>query len=146
PPGPVPGLGDHQMLAGLDAESLAALVEAVGPGSGSPLVSFEFRHLGGALGRRAEDSGALGALSGEYMTFAVGMLPVPELEAPLRSSFAAAREALAVVDNGDSYANFAQHRVAPDSLVGERSLNRLREIRANVDPDGLFHANHPIDS
>ena len=32
----------------------------------------------------AEDSGALGALSGEFMTFAVGMLPVPEMEAPLR--------------------------------------------------------------
>ncbi len=146
PPGPVPGMGDHQMLAGLDAASLEALVEAVGPGSGSPLLSFEFRHLGGALGRRAEDSGALGALSGEFMTFAVGMLPVPEMAAPLRGSFAAAREALAVVDNGDSYANFAEHRVDPESLFGERSLNRLREIRANVDPDGLFHANHPIDA
>ena len=31
-------------------------------------------------------------------------------------------------------------------MFGERSLNRLREIRANVDPEGLFHANHPIDA
>ena len=146
PPGPVPGLGDHQMLADLDADSLASLVEAVGPGSGSPLLSFEFRHLGGALGRRAEDSGALGALSGKFMTFAVGMLPAPEMEAPLRSSFAAARRALEVLDNGDSYMNFAEHRVEPEAIFGERSLNRLREIRANVDPEGLFHANHPIDA
>jgi FAD/FMN-containing dehydrogenase len=146
PPGPVPGLGDHQMLADLDADSLSALVEAVGPGSGSPLLSFEFRHLGGALGRRAEDSGALGALSGRFMTFAVGMLPAPEMEAPLRSSFAAARQALEVLDNGDSYMNFAEHRVEPEAIFGERSLQRLREIRANVDPDGLFHANHPIDA
>ena len=40
--------------------------------------------------------------------------------------------------------NFAERRVEPEAIFGERSLNRLREIRANVDPDGLFHANHPI--
>ena len=37
-------------------------------------------------------------------------------------------------------------RGAGQSRFGERSLNRLREIRANVDPEGLFHANHPIDA
>jgi hypothetical protein len=42
--------------------------------------------------------------------------------------------------------NFAEHRVEPEAIFGERSLQRLREIRANVDPDGLFHANHPIDA
>ncbi len=146
PPGPVPGLGDHQMLADLDADSLAALVAAVGPDSGSPLLSFEFRHLGGALGRRGEDSGALGVLSGKFMTFAVGMLLEPEMAAPLRSSFAAARQALAVVDNGDSYMNFAEHRVEPEAIFGERTLSRLREVRANVDPDGIFVANHSIDA
>ncbi len=146
PPGPVPGLGDHQMLADLDAGSLSRLVEAVGPGSGSPLVSFEFRHIGGALGRRAEGSGALGALGGRYMTFAVGMLPVPELEAPLRASFAAAREALDAQDSGEAYLNFAESRVDPGSIFGERTLARLREVRANVDPDGMFLANHSIDA
>jgi hypothetical protein len=144
PPGPVPGLGDHQMLADLDADSLRALVEAVGPGSGSPLLSFEFRHLGGALGRRADGCGALGGLSGGFMTFAVGMLPAPEMEAPLRSSFAAARQALEGLDNGDCIMNFAECRVEPEAIFGERSLRRLREIRANVDPGGLFHANHPL--
>ena len=146
PPGPVPGLGAHQMLTDLDAESLAALVKSVGPGSGSPLLSFEFRHLGGALGRRAEDSGALGALNGRFMTYAVGMLMAPEMEAPLRASFAAAREALDAVDDGASFMNFAESRVDPGSLFDERTLARLREIRANVDPDGLFRANHPIDA
>ena len=37
------------MLADLDAAAIASLVEAVGPGTGSALLSFEFRHLGGAL-------------------------------------------------------------------------------------------------
>lgn len=145
PPGPVPGAGDHQMLADLDADSLAAVVAAVGPGTGSPLLSFEFRHLGGALERRGEGSGALGALEGRYMTFGVGMLAVPEMEAPLRAALAVAREALDVVDSGRKYANFAEESVDPGSIYGPRTLARLREVRAYVDPKGLFHGNHPID-
>ena len=49
PPGPMPGAGDGFLLDTLDAEALDALVAAAGPGSGSPLVSVELRHLGGAL-------------------------------------------------------------------------------------------------
>ncbi len=70
PRGRCPGIGDHQMLADLDAESLAALVEAVGPGTGSPLLSFEFRHLGGALGRGRRTAARSARSSGEFMTFA----------------------------------------------------------------------------
>ena len=144
PPGPVPGLGDHQLLADLDAASLAALVEAVGPGSGAPLVSFEFRHLGGALSGCREGCGALGALSGRFMTYGVGMLPVPEAAPPIEAAFARAREALDVVDSGSSYANFAESRVAPEEIWGERTLRRLRSVKESVDPDGLMHGNHPV--
>jgi hypothetical protein len=146
PPGPVPGQGDHQMLAELDAESRERRVAAVGPGTDSPLLSFEFRHLGGALGRRGEGSGALGALGGRYMTFAVGMLMDPAMAPPLQTAFAAAREALDVVDSGAAYLNFAESRVEPGAIFGERTLGRLREIRANVDPEGMFLANHSIDA
>ena len=124
----------------------SALVAAVGPGTDSPLLSFEFRHLGGALGRRGEGSGALGALGGRYMTFAVGMLMDPAMAPPLQTAFAAAREALDVVDSGAAYLNFAESRVEPGAIFGERTLGRLREIRANVDPEGMFLANHSIDA
>ena len=146
PPGPVPGYGDHQMLADLDAESLAALVAAVGPGTESPILSYEFRHLGGALERRGEGSGALGALEGRFMTFGVGILAEPEMAPPLVAALARARAALDVVDSGGHYANFAESAVDADSIYGPRSLARLREIRAVVDPDGLLHGNHPIDA
>ncbi len=145
PPGPVPGHGDHQMLADLDAESLAALVAAVGPGTDAPILSYEFRHIGGALGRREEGSGALGALEGRYMTFGVGILAVPEMGPPLRAALARAREALEVVDGGRHYANFAEATVEAESIHGPRTLARLREVRASVDPDGRLHGNHPID-
>jgi hypothetical protein len=151
PPGPVPGHGDHQMLADLDAESLAALVAAVGaesetPERPSPLLSFELRHLGGALGRRDEGSGALGALDARYMTFGVGMLPAPELLAPLEEALARGREALDVVDSGGSYGNFAESAVDAGAIYGPRTLARLREVKAAVDPDGVLLANHQIDA
>ena len=49
PKQPMPGLSDHRLLADVDDATIAALVGAAGPGSGSPLVSVELRHLGGAL-------------------------------------------------------------------------------------------------
>ncbi len=144
PPGPVPGKGDHQMLADLDAAAVTALVEAVGPGSDSVLLSYELRHLGGALSGRHEGSGAIGSLDGRYMTFGVGILAAPEMEPPLLASLAAAREAMDVVDSGGNYGNFAECQVEPGSIFGERTLKRLREIKDVVDPDGLMHGNHPI--
>jgi hypothetical protein len=146
PPGPVPGVGDHQMLADLDAEAVERLVSAIGAGTNSPILAFSIRHIGGALGRRAEDSGALGALDGRFMTFAVGMVMDPSVIPGIRAAFVAAREALDVVDNGAAYTNFAESPVEPEACFGERTLGRLREIRANVDPDGLFLANHSIDA
>jgi hypothetical protein len=144
PPGPVPGKGDHQMLADLDAASVASLVEAAGPGSGSTMLSFEVRHLGGALAGRAEGSGSLGSLDGRYMTYGVGMLAAPDVEAPLAASLLRAREALDVVDNGGQYGCFAEREVDADTMYGERTLRRLRTIKDAVDPEGIMHGNHPI--
>jgi hypothetical protein len=150
PPAPVPGHGDHQMLADLDAASLEALVRVAGPEADaegpSPLLSFEFRHLGGALGRREEGSGSLGALDGRYMTFGVGMLPVPEMLPALQAALERAREALDVVDTGTAYGNFAERAVGADAIYGPRTLARLRDVKAAIDPDGLLHGNHPIEA
>ena len=49
PEGPTPGIGGHTMLGELDDAPIDALVAIAGPGSGSPLVGAELRHLGGAL-------------------------------------------------------------------------------------------------
>src|SRR4051794_1295907 len=49
PKQPMPSLSDHRLLADADEAAIAAIVAATGPGSGSPLVSVELRHLGGAL-------------------------------------------------------------------------------------------------
>jgi FAD/FMN-containing dehydrogenase len=46
--------------------------------------------------------------------------------------------------NGRSYLNFAERRIDTSSGYRADAYQRLRAIRARVDPDGLFHANHEI--
>src|SRR5262249_45037592 len=43
PKQPVPGMGDHRLLAAAPPEAIAELIRVAGPGSGSPLLSVELR-------------------------------------------------------------------------------------------------------
>src|SRR5918912_685314 len=58
PPGPVPGMGDGMLLTELPYEAVEATLATSGPAVDSPLLSVEFRHLGGALAP-SEDGGAV---------------------------------------------------------------------------------------
>jgi len=143
PPTPVPGLGDHVMLERFDEATVARIVDAAGAGSeGPPMAMVELRHAGGALGRRAEDCGALGAIDGKFLAFSVGMLPAPEFAPPLQAKLARIREAFAPVDAGTNYLNFAECEVEPETIFGER-LARLREVRDAYGAD-MFRANHGL--
>lgn len=144
PPEPVPYMSDHQMLGRLDEASIDRLVEAAGPGSDSALLGYELRHAGGALARRPEGAGALGAIDGEFMGFGVGMLPGPEAAPPLRASLERVREAMAPVANGRRYLNFAENPVEIESLYEPEVLDRLRAVKQRYDDAGLFRGNHPI--
>jgi hypothetical protein len=44
----------------------------------------------------------------------------------------------------EMYMNFAESRRDPTSLWGEHASRRLRQIKAQVDPDDLIRSNHPI--
>src|SRR5829696_3665696 len=61
PPEPVPGAGDGMLLGDFSAAAISAMVDAAGPGTDSPLLSIEVRHLGGAAGRPDPEHGALAA-------------------------------------------------------------------------------------
>src|SRR5262249_31004135 len=56
PEHPVPGAGDGGMLCDLTPEAIEAIVDTV---PGSPLLSVEVRHLGGALAQPSPEHGAL---------------------------------------------------------------------------------------
>jgi hypothetical protein len=57
PPGPAPAVSDHAVLTDIDDTTIEALLQLVGPGTTTPLLMAELRHLGGALAEPA-DGGA----------------------------------------------------------------------------------------
>jgi UDP-N-acetylenolpyruvoylglucosamine reductase len=144
PPGPVPGAGDGGQLDVMPGEAIDALVAVAGPGSGSPLLSVELRHLGGALARASEGNGALAALEGDFALFAVGIAPDADAAAAVQSCIDVVKDALAPWDAGRRFLNFSERRIDPRTAYPAAAYRRLRAVKTLVDPDDVFQANHPI--
>jgi FAD/FMN-containing dehydrogenase len=140
----VPGAGDGMLLGDFPEEAIEALVEAAGAGSGSPLLSVEVRHLGGALARPAPGSGALATIDAGFAMFAVGIAPTPQVGAAVRAHVELVQTALAEWDAGRDYLNFTERRERGDRLFGAVAHRRLQAVKARVDPDDVFRSNHPI--
>ena len=122
PPEPVPYTGEGMMLGDLPAEAIDRFVKAAGPESGSPLVSAEIRHVGGALARTAADHGALDTFDASFLTFGVGMVFDEESYRANREQLAMLQLALAPYDTGRQYLNFTERRDRPGSLLHARRL------------------------
>ena len=115
-----------------------------GPRSGSPFISSEIRHLGGAIGRPAPDAGALSHVNGGYLTVSVGMPFAPEQIAEQARQVRGVTAALAPWASGSAYLNLTERPVDTSIAYGADTYRRLQDVRAGVDPDGLLRANHEI--
>jgi hypothetical protein len=144
PPEPVPYEGEDLMLAELPAAAIDALLAAAGPGSHSPLLSVELRHLGGALARPQPDHGALAAIDGTILGYSVGMFGDPDGKAAVEAHLARIGEATARYAAERRYFNFVEADVDASTFFDSETLARLRRVRATVDPEGMFRANHAI--
>jgi len=143
PPTPVPYTSESLLTHELPASAIDSLVEAVGPGSGSQLVSIELRHGGGALSRASQDAGALATLPGSFLAFGVGFVPVPEAMAPTRAWLGAFKAALEPYDAG-RYFNFVEESFDITQIFLPDVLDRLRDVKQRYDPENLFKSNHPV--
>jgi UDP-N-acetylenolpyruvoylglucosamine reductase len=141
PPGPVPGAGDGALLDDVDDHLIDLLVEHV---VGTPILSAEVRHLGGAIARRDSGHGALDAFDARFALYAVGPAPHAELQEAVESAVARLRHMLAPWEAEHTYMNFADGRRASSSLFSSASYHRLRRIKAIVDPTETIRSNHPI--
>jgi FAD/FMN-containing dehydrogenase len=144
PEHPVPGAGDGLMLAELPSQALDAFVDVAGETAAFPLLTVELRHLGGAVGRPHPAHGALPSIDAQYSMYAAGMVPVPELEGPVRAHVKAVTAALTPWAASRTYLNFAETQGDPASFWSEQAYQRLRRIKATVDPDNLIRSNHPV--
>jgi hypothetical protein len=145
PPEPSPYAGQSLLTGELDAAAIDALLAAVGPGSGSQLISVELRHCGGALSRASEGAGALATLPGSFLAFGVGIVPVPEAMAPTRAWLGAFKSAMEPYQAG-AYLNFCDDPTDLETAFPAATVGRLREVKERYDRDNLFHANHPVTS
>ena len=144
PPEPVPGTGDGMLLGGLPRAAIESFVALAGPGSGSPFVGAEMRHLGGALARAPEDAGALATLEAPFATYCVGMTPTPEAKQAVTDHLDQMAEGLAPWDAGRELMNFKDRPSTPRALWGSAASRLLRQVKDQVDPNGVFVANHPV--
>jgi FAD/FMN-containing dehydrogenase len=143
PPEPGPAIGDGMLLGELDAEALDDWLGVVGPGSDSPLVSVELRHIGGALARPAPDGGVLDSVPGNFLQFAVGIVPEPALREPVLDRVAQLEAAMAPRSTG-RYRSFSLNPIEAADVLPAEKCERLRAVKAEYDPDGLFLSNQPI--
>jgi hypothetical protein len=142
PEQPIPFSGDAMLLRDIDAAGLRAFTVAVRPGT--PLLLGELRHLGGALARVPEAAGALGALPGEFLLVGGGVVTGPEATVAVGAALRDLRSAMAGYDTGRAFANFADRPVDPATLYTADAYQRLRAIRAAIDPDGLMAPSYPV--
>jgi FAD/FMN-containing dehydrogenase len=143
PTAPVPYAGAGMLLEELPDAGIDALFAAVGPDSGSKLLAVEIRHDGGAMSRSAPEHGALDVLPGNFLLFAVDVVPDPAALAPTKAALGAMEAAMSPWNAG-RYLNFSD---APDDIsvaFPPETVTRLRELKAKYDPENLFHANHPV--
>ena len=142
PEGPTPAVADGLLLHQLDEPSLASLVAAVGPEAETHLLMAELRQLGGALGRTPDGAGALGSFEADYAAYFVAIAPTPEMGAVGWADSQRAVAAVAGAATGKRYLNFVEVPVDGAHGYDEASWARLQQVRADVDPEGMFLANH----
>jgi FAD/FMN-containing dehydrogenase len=144
PEQPVPGAADGMLLDDFPEEAVDALVAAAGAGSGSPLLSVELRHIGGAMRRAEPGHGALASIEAGFAMYAVGVAMTPEMGAAAKARVEVVQSALSKWDAGRDYLNFTERRERGDRFFGEPTYRRLQAVKSEVDPEDVFRSNHPI--
>jgi hypothetical protein len=144
PENPVPGMGDGALVSELSDEAIDAWVSLAGPGSGSPLLLSEIRHLGGALGRAAEGAGALEKLDAGFVMYSVGMPMTPELGEAIPAHLSRMEETMKPWAVEGRYFNFTESPCDVDAILPAETCERLAEVKREWDPEGMIVANHMV--
>jgi len=144
PESPVPGLGGGVPIAALPDEAIDAFTAAAGPDSGSPLLLSELRHLGGAVGRPAENGGALSHLDAGFVMYSVGMPMTPELGEAIQGHLGHLEETMAPWTADGGYFNLTERPCDVDAILPAEVCSRLAEVKRRYDPTGMIVANHAV--
>jgi FAD/FMN-containing dehydrogenase len=144
PEPPAPSLAHHRVLTELPDDAIHALVDVAGPESGAPLVLAELRHVGGALGRPAENAGALEKLDGDFLVQGVGVLMDPALRQPITSALDKLADAMNPWAAERGFFNYAERPANVNALLPTETCTRLARVKRRWDPDEVILANHSV--
>lgn len=144
PENPVPGIGEGGVVTELPDEAIDAFAGTAGPGSGSPLLLSELRHLGGALGRPDPEGGALSHLDAGWAMYSVGMPMTPELGEAIPAHLKRIEAAMSPWAGSGGYYNFTEGPCDVDAILPPDVCSRLAEVKRKWDPDGRVVANHAV--
>jgi FAD binding domain-containing protein len=144
PENPVPGIGEGGLLGELSDEAIDAFVGLAGPESGSPMLLTEIRHLGGAMGRPADDGGALSHLDASHVMYSVGMPMNPELGEAIPRHLEKIGETMKPWSAEGSYFNFTEAPCDVDAILPVDVCDRLRDVKRKWDPESRIIANHAV--
>jgi hypothetical protein len=144
PEQPVPALGHHALIRELPDDAIDAFVGAAGAEAGSPLLLAEIRHAGGALGRPAENGGALSKLDAAFVMLGIGLPMTPELGEAIDRHLDHLHDTMRPWADGGGYFNFAERPCDVDAILPPETCTRLGEVKRRWDPDGMIRANHAI--
>ncbi|MER7418446.1 FAD-binding protein [Micromonospora peucetia] len=138
PDQPGPMVGDHMLLDDLGDRGAATFLDVTGPGSGSPLISAELRHLGGAFAVPADTGGAFRHLDAAYAYLGTAVPDGPDGAAAIEKHCAVVRAALAPWDTGRTTPTLVENVSQPQAHLDPDVVDAVDRVRLRVDPDGLF--------
>ncbi|HEX6521269.1 MAG TPA: FAD-binding oxidoreductase [Streptosporangiaceae bacterium] len=144
PEGPTPSVGDGLMLASLPAKAIEKFVRMAGPEADTSLVWAELLLIGGEMNRARPGSGALAAIDAQYQLSAGGSARTPQAVPVVEHSVAALHAAMRPWAARQMYLNLADTSRDPATFWTAAAYERLRRIKAAVDPDDLIRSNHPV--
>jgi FAD/FMN-containing dehydrogenase len=146
PEGPTPAYASSTLLSALPDAAIDAVLDAVGPRSGSELAVAELRQLGGALARRHAGSGILATLGGAFLALGLGLEEDPERWPRMRVDAAQFLDAVEPWATGRTYLPMLDESSDTRKAFPAEEHARLSQIRRQADPHGLFMAPHPLPS
>jgi FAD/FMN-containing dehydrogenase len=148
PSDPAPAVEHFGLIRELTEDTVQAIVDAVGPDTGSAINIVDIRHLQGAFSKPAPFPNAVGARDAAYAMFALTVVPPGQQVAAYRDS---GRELLAALRPWlHDMAN--PSFVGPADTSGDRTkhaydpevYDKLRTVKALYDPHNRFRLNHNI--
>jgi hypothetical protein len=133
---PIPGIGDHMLLSGLDDESLLHLISLAT--TDTTLAVLEIRQLGGNFAHPMHEGGAFDRTSAAFLYLGAGaVFDEPGREA-IEERLSVMRTYLRTWDTGYTVPTFVENFSDPQRTLDRDATARVDSIRSSYDPTGVF--------